>query len=138
VVDADYVKESALLKSGGDEQWISMKADGGGAPPPGTAVQTGTAAPETKGSSYTARRRRRLDAVAPPPAATPALTPDQVLEAKAVEAHLQQQQMEAIRKGLPPLPIPLTPEMDAQLVAEGVLPPVDETAEAAAPAAPAQ
>jgi len=33
--------------------------------------------------------------------------------------------MEVIRQGLPPLPIPLTPEMDAQLVSEGVLPPME-------------
>ena len=31
--------------------------------------------------------------------------------------------MEVIRKGMPPLPIPLTKEMDDQLVAEGILPP---------------
>ena len=31
--------------------------------------------------------------------------------------------MEVIRQGLPPLPIPLTPEQDSQLVKEGVLPP---------------
>lgn len=40
-----------------------------------------------------------------------------------LEAHLQNVQMDAIRTGKPPLPIPLTPEMDAQLVQEGVLPP---------------
>ncbi|MGA0368379.1 MAG: hypothetical protein ACO3N7_02905 [Kiritimatiellia bacterium] len=40
-----------------------------------------------------------------------------------LEAHLQQQQMDAIRTGKPPLPIPLTPQMDDQLVREGVLPP---------------
>ena len=37
--------------------------------------------------------------------------------------HLYNYQMEVIRQGLPPLPIPLTPEQDAQLVAEGYLPP---------------
>ena len=35
--------------------------------------------------------------------------------------------MEVIRGGsLPPLPVQLSPENDAMLVAEGVLPPVDE------------
>jgi hypothetical protein len=38
--------------------------------------------------------------------------------------HLYDYQMEVIRQGLPPLPIPLTPEQDAQLVREGVLPPL--------------
>lgn len=40
-----------------------------------------------------------------------------------LQEHLKQQQMDAIRTGKPPLPIPLTPEMDQQLVQEGVLPP---------------
>jgi hypothetical protein len=40
-----------------------------------------------------------------------------------LEAHLQEQQMDAIRRGNPPLPIPLTEKMDDQLVREGVLPP---------------
>ena len=31
--------------------------------------------------------------------------------------------MDVIRAGLPALPVPLTKEMDDQLVAEGVLPP---------------
>ncbi|MCX6996646.1 MAG: hypothetical protein NTV49_06080 [Kiritimatiellaeota bacterium] len=40
-----------------------------------------------------------------------------------LQQRLQEYQMRAIRSGLPPLPVPLTPEMDAQLVKEGVLPP---------------
>ena len=35
--------------------------------------------------------------------------------------------MEAIRQGLPPLPLELTPEQDDQLVAEGVLPPQEDS-----------
>lgn len=42
-----------------------------------------------------------------------------------LQAHLKEQQMDAIRTGKPPLPIPLTPAMDAQLVREGVLPPLE-------------
>ena len=34
--------------------------------------------------------------------------------------------MEVLRQGLPPLPVQLTPDRDAQMVAEGLLPPVDE------------
>jgi hypothetical protein len=36
--------------------------------------------------------------------------------------HLREYNMEAIRKGLPPLPVELTPAQDDQLVAEGLLP----------------
>ena len=45
--------------------------------------------------------------------------------------------MEVLRKGMPPLPVPLTPEMDAQLVSEGVLPAMDANGNVAVPAAPA-
>ncbi len=40
-----------------------------------------------------------------------------------MRANLQDYQMEVIRSGMPPLPIPLTQEMDDQLVAEGILAP---------------
>jgi len=45
--------------------------------------------------------------------------------AEELEKHLQEYQVERIRKGLPPLPVPLTKEMDDQLVKDGVLPPVN-------------
>ena len=54
----------------------------------------------------------------------PDLTPAEQQERREeIRKSLQDYQMEVIRKGMPPLPIPLTPEMDNQLVAEGVLPP---------------
>ena len=39
-----------------------------------------------------------------------------------LQAHLHEKQMEAIRSGKPPLPVPLTREMDDMLVEEGILP----------------
>jgi hypothetical protein len=42
-----------------------------------------------------------------------------------MEHQLQEYQMQAIREGREPLPIPLTPEIDQQLVNEGVLPPAE-------------
>lgn len=54
----------------------------------------------------------------------PQLSPEeQAAERKRVQENLRQYQMEVIRAGMPPLPIPLTQEMDDQLVTEGVLPP---------------
>jgi len=47
------------------------------------------------------------------------------LQGEELKKHLQEYQMEVIRRGMPPLPIPLTPEMDDQLVKEGVLPPLE-------------
>lgn len=74
-------------------------------------------------SSYADRRSVLLQKIeerkAPRSSGTnaPALTGDDL------KKHLEKVQMDAIRKGLPPLPLPLTPEMDAQLVKEGVLSP---------------
>jgi hypothetical protein len=48
------------------------------------------------------------------------------LTGEALQNHLEQYQMDLIRAGGekgPPLPMELTPEMDDQLVKEGVLPP---------------
>lgn len=91
--------------------------------------------------SYTERRRQRdleraqeaakiraaMEQVAPPSPTMPTIqtnTPTAPrLSGAELEKHLQEYQMEVIRKGLPPLPIPLTPEMDTKLVQEGVLPP---------------
>ena len=47
------------------------------------------------------------------------------LSGEELQKHLQEIQMDAIRKGLPPLPIPLTKEMDDKLVSEGVIPPIE-------------
>lgn len=62
---------------------------------------------------------------APPAAGTP---PGAVntRSPEELEKHLQEYQMDIIRSGGakgPPLPLPLTPEMDQKLVDEGVLPP---------------
>ena len=54
----------------------------------------------------------------------PQLTPEEAaIKREEVRENLRQYQMEVIRQGMPPLPIPLTQDMDDQLVAEGVLPP---------------
>ena len=57
----------------------------------------------------------------------PRLSPEeQRRRREEIRANLQEYQMEVIRSGMPPLPIPLTQEMDDQLVAEGILPPEEE------------
>jgi hypothetical protein len=72
-------------------------------------------------STDTDRRRALLQKVEEcretEPQSQPALTGDQL------KKHLESVQRDAIRKGLPPLPLPLTLEMDAQRVKEGSLPP---------------
>jgi hypothetical protein len=49
---------------------------------------------------------------------------DDAIREAEINGHLQNYQMELIKQGLPPLPIPLTPESDAKLVDEGVLEPL--------------
>lgn len=53
---------------------------------------------------------------------TPVTEPPR-LTGPELEKHLREYNMKAIREGMPPLPIQLTPEEDATLVSEGVLPP---------------
>ncbi|VGO22875.1 hypothetical protein [Pontiella sulfatireligans] len=54
----------------------------------------------------------------------PKLSPEEEAKRREeVRENLRQYQMEVIRAGMPPLPIPLTEDMDSQLVAEGILPP---------------
>jgi hypothetical protein len=72
-------------------------------------------------SSYTERRQallKKKEQAKPKQPAEPRLT------GEALRKHLEEVQMDAIRTGKPPLPMPLTPEMDAQLVSEGVLDPL--------------
>ena len=64
----------------------------------------------------------RKQTPAPPPA--PKLSPEeQKIRREEIRKNLQDYQMHVIREGMPPLPVPLTQEMDDQLVSEGVLPP---------------
>jgi hypothetical protein len=100
---------------------------------------TGTNTAGTRSLSYLERRRlrdewlRRANAPAEQPAApasTNASTSTPVrLEGESFKKQLQAYQMQLIREGRTPLPIPLTKEMDDQLVAEGVLPPLEEVRE---------
>ena len=113
--EADYAEEKALLKIGNKEVWLTMKA-------------------ETMETPTGVRNPFGLQSATPPPP-----TPDEAgtmtitamsgeVESAAVslQKSLVGAQMELIRargtKG-PPLPMALTPEMDDQLVKEGVLPP---------------
>ena len=73
-------------------------------------------------TSYAERRRLRMLE-----RQKPVEVPKPIYTGEELEKHLQEYQMEVIRSGnLPPLPVQLTPENDAKLVAEGVLPPVDD------------
>lgn len=118
VVEADYDGEKALLRKGDEEAWMGMND--------AAAMVTVASAAPTKPV------RGARPSVAPPAPTRQAVREVKIeaprLTGEALEKHLQTYQMDLIRAGGekgPPLPMELTPEMDAQLVAEGVLPPLE-------------
>ncbi len=138
LVEADYDKEGALVRKGSEQYWLHMGGESlGGAGASRSSAPVGAAAParpvtprvsgvskaankaDASSVSYAERRRRRLEEMRARAADKRAISE---VEAKQ---RLRDYQMDLIRKGLTPLPMQLTPEMDAQLVAEGVLPPVE-------------
>ncbi len=97
---------------------------------PLTFTLTKAAAPAAaKPAPAVAQRRfgggfRREATPQPPKPPEPVLSPEeQAKKREEVRENLRQYQMEVIRAGMPPLPIPLTQDMDDQLVTEGLLPP---------------
>ncbi len=125
LVEADFVTERALLRKGSEEYWISMGSGavgGGGAAAVTAAASSGAAGSAARRQSYADRVRQRREAEDQRMrelAARPPVTPEEL------EKTLQKHLMEAIRRGEPPLPVPLTLESDEQLVAEGFLPPME-------------
>ncbi len=124
LVRADFANERALLKKDGEEYYLNMNA---GAAPPARVITpiseqnvVGSTAPRRV--SYAERLRRRREAEAE---RLKKLEEKPQISGEQLEQHLQKIQMDAIRQGMPALPIPLTREMDDQLVAEGVLPPLE-------------
>jgi len=113
LIGADISASEATLRKGSEMAVFKLESD---TPEPLSKSQQAA-----RRSSYAGRRNARLAAAnkktEPKKPEAPRLT------GEALRAHLENVQMNAIRDGLPPLPLPLTPEMDAQLVSEGVLDP---------------
>ncbi|MFU8780821.1 MAG: hypothetical protein ACNA71_07320 [Kiritimatiellia bacterium] len=131
VVSADYDAETAVVEREGQQRTFRLGGGSGSraattagpgmiagvAPESGANRDRGRVRPRGRISEGRRQRmeeeQRRLEQV-------PELT------GAVLERHLQEYNLQVIREGMPPLPIPLTPEQDAQLVAEGVLPPLEE------------
>jgi len=113
--DVDLMNSSATLMLNGSRVTFELRK---AAPPPKKAAPAAPAQPQRRfGGGF-----RRTEPPKKPP--EPELSPEeQARKREEVRENLRQYQMEVIRSGMPPLPIPLTQEMDDQLVAEGVLPP---------------
>ena len=132
VVSASYEDERVVLRKDGDERTLSMAAGG-------RVVETARAATSADLNPLAiaaARSTSRGSRVSAPRVLSPGrqarleeerrraeLMPE--LHGQVLEKHLQEYNLQAIREGAPPLPIPLTPEQDAQLVEEGILPPME-------------
>ncbi|VGO16516.1 hypothetical protein PDESU_05107 [Pontiella desulfatans] len=109
----DLPNSSATLESNGKPITFELaKAPAAAAPAASPA-----ATPRRFGGGF----RRPTEPVKPAEPRIP--TPEEVQKNEEVKENLRQYQMEVIRAGMPPLPIPLTKDMDDQLVAEGILPP---------------
>jgi hypothetical protein len=113
LIEANIANSEATLKKGNEVVLFNLKA---GEQPKMVAKK-----PEPRASSYAERRKALLQKVEERKKAEEPKEP--ALTGEALQQHLQEVQMDAIRTGKPPLPMQLTPEMDAQLVSEGVLPP---------------
>ena len=126
VVKADFDTEAALLRKGTEEDWIYMD-ESKNAPVASATHRSPTLStprPPTR-HSYRSRLNQRREALEKARAER-MKKPVEKYTGPALKKHLEEYQMDLIRKGMPPLPVPLTPEMDATLVEEGVLPPMEE------------
>ena len=117
LVSASYEDEEAVIRKGAEMAVIKLQSGEIQALSP-AEQQARLNAPTGRRPSYAERRAMRQQQQQQQPPPTPKYTGEEL------EKHLNEYQMEVIRQGLPPLPIPLTPEMDQQLVNEGVLPPM--------------
>lgn len=114
LVSASYEEEEAVIRKGSEMAVIKLSS---GDIQPLTATEQKERLDRRK--SYVERRKARAEQ-----RAKMAEKIEPKYTGEELEKHLQEYQMEVIRQGLPPLPIPLTDEMDQQLVDEGVLPPM--------------
>lgn len=114
LVEADLQSSEAMLRKG--NEMALLKLESGAAAPLSRSQQA------SRQTSYAERRSALLKKIEERRKQTQE-PPEPRLTGEVLKKHLEEVQMNAIREGLPPLPLPLTPEMDAQLVSEGVLPP---------------
>jgi hypothetical protein len=115
VVSGSWEDEEAILKQGAEMALIKLAS--GTVEAITAADQQRRQADQGSRADYQTRRRMRAQPEPPPEPPQPKYSGEEL------QKHLENYQLEVIRQGLPPLPIPLTPEMDRQLIQEGILPP---------------
>lgn len=112
LIEADLSASEAMLRKGNEVALFKLESD---TPEPLSKKQQAA-----RRMSYSERLKAQQAAKKKAESKEPEAPR---LTGEALKKHLENVQMDAIRNGLPPLPLPLTPEMDDQLVAEGVLDP---------------
>jgi hypothetical protein len=123
LLDIDLAGSQATLESRGESVVFELSKAPAPAKAPAAAKPE---APQRKFGGGFRRREPPQPQPQPQQPPEPELSPEEQEKRRAeIRKNLQDYQMEVIRQGMPPLPIPLTPEMDDQLVAEGVLPPME-------------
>lgn len=125
--------EEAVIRIGMDIITLKISSGAGAMPnAPGSSRMSGVSRSRPySGRSYGPPGSSRMitlpSRVAPPPTpvapvAPPAPPSQPALKGEELEKQLREYNLQNIRSGGPPLPIQLTPEEDAKLVEEGVLP----------------
>lgn len=120
LLSADYRRGLATVKHRGVDHQFSL--EDGPARKPSTPSRGSASSRPTRRDTRRVIANPRSTPNIPEPVSTP-VPPVRFESGEELREHLKQVQMDALRSGKPPLPIPLTPEMDDQLVNEGVLPP---------------
>ncbi|MFC1467357.1 hypothetical protein ACFLQY_01505 [Verrucomicrobiota bacterium] len=122
LVDADLSAGTATIIERGRTYVLELAAT----PAPEATPAPAPEKKQTRTSRFSERRRRLLERInkknakkQEPEKAEPRLRGEEL------QKHLEEYQMEVIRRGMPALPVPLTEEMDRQLVEEGILSPVE-------------
>ncbi len=121
----DLPNSSATLMHNGQPVTFELTKANPKAQPIAAAAPATPQPPDRRfGGGFRRRTEPEQQPAPPQPPPEPALSPEeQEQRREEIRENLRQYQMEVIRAGMPPLPIPLTQEMDDQLVSEGVLPP---------------
>jgi len=142
IVNADFERDQVLVRKDGQEAWLML----GAGPKPrdaGSGVSRLPPAPTNVARRVMIRTDASGEAsVTEVPAGQSLVTnppPRPWTTREEMREFYRKKNLELIRAGGrlgPPLPIRLTPEEDAMLVAEGVLPPLEEVSEQPAPQNP--
>jgi hypothetical protein len=134
LVSADFAGDRALIRKGTQEEWLTMGAGGSRSSAdtkptdPTNEIGRRERFREMMAARLAQRRTNTIAATAPPPPPPSNISTNlpQFKNNEEMHAYYRKINLDLIRAGGkkgPPLPVALSPEDDAQLVKEGVLPP---------------